>query len=107
MNEEQREIEVFEARRFTKALNKLPTQQLTVVEDEIDKIIDNPEIGQQKKGDLSHLRVHKFKANKQEMLLGYSWIDNELRLYLLSIGSHENFYSDLKKQRKNDLKFMS
>ncbi|MFW1108339.1 type II toxin-antitoxin system RelE/ParE family toxin [Vibrio parahaemolyticus] len=107
MSEEQREIEVFEARRFTKALSKLPTKQLSTVEDEIEKIIANPEIGQQKKGDLSHLRVHKFKVNKQEMLLGYSWVDNELRLYLLSLGSHENFYTDLKKQRKNDLNLIN
>lgn len=107
MSEEQREIEVFEARRFTKALSKLPKKQLSTVEDEIEKIIANPEIGQQKKGDLSHLRVHKFKVNKQELLLGYSWVDNELRLYLLSLGSHENFYTDLKNQRKNDLKLIN
>ncbi len=107
MSEEPRNIEVFEARRFTKALSKLPEKHLVTVEDEIEKIIDNPELGQQKKGDLSHLRVHKFKVNKQELLLGYSWIDNELKLYLLSLGSHENFYTDLKKQRKSDLKLIN
>ncbi|WMO25683.1 type II toxin-antitoxin system RelE/ParE family toxin (plasmid) [Vibrio parahaemolyticus] len=106
MSVEQREIEVFEARRFTKALDKLPKKHLSTVEDEIEKIINEPEIGQQKKGDLSHLRVHKFKVNKQELLLGYSWIDNELKLYLLSLGTHENFYTELKKQRKSDLKLI-
>ncbi|NAW64080.1 type II toxin-antitoxin system RelE/ParE family toxin [Photobacterium halotolerans] len=93
MSEEQREIEVFEARRFTKALSRLPTKQLNIVEDEIEKIIANPKIGQQKTSDLSHLGVHKFKVSKQELLLGYSWINNELRLCLLSLGSHENFYT--------------
>lgn len=99
--------EELETQRFTKALSKLPTKQLSAVEDEIEKMIANPEIGQQKKGDLSHLRVHKFKVNQQELLLGYSWVDNELRLYLLSLGSHENFYSDLKKHRNNDLKLIN
>lgn len=85
-------IDVYQSRRFEKALDKLPTALLRVVEDEIDKIIDNPAIGEQKRGDLSFLRVHKFPLNKQQALLGYSWVKDKLELYLLSIGSHENFY---------------
>lgn len=106
MSEEQNEIEVFESNLFTRQLNKLQTKDLKVVEDEIERVINNPEIGELKKGDLSYLRVHKFKLNGQLVLLGYAWKDAELQLYLLSIGPHENFYDALKERRKADLKLI-
>lgn len=107
MSEEQHEIEVFESSLFSKQLKKLPTHVLKLVEDEIELVIANPEIGEQKKGDLSYLRVHKFKLNSQLVLLGYAWKDAELQLYLLSVGPHENFYDTLKERRKADLKLIS
>lgn len=106
MLEEQHEIEVFESALFAKQLKKLPMSTLKLVEDEIERVIDDPEIGEQKKGDLSYLRVHKFKLKGQLVLLGYSWKDAELQLYLLSVGPHENFYDDLKERRKADLKLI-
>ncbi|EEJ0780948.1 type II toxin-antitoxin system RelE/ParE family toxin [Salmonella enterica] len=102
-----REIDVYQSRRFEKSLSKLPEASLKIVEDEIDRIIDNPLMGVQKKGDLSFLRVHKFQLNNQQVLLGYSWVEDKLELYLLSIGPHENFYTDQKKHRKADLKLIS
>lgn len=104
MSEEQNEIKVYESKRFEKALKKLPEAELKIVEDEIDRIIGKPDIGELKKGDLSHLRVHKFRMNKQQVLLGYSWVENKLEIYLLNIGAHENFYTEMKKKRKMDLK---
>ena len=80
MSEEQNEISVYESRRFEKALKKLSEVELRSVEDEIDRIIADPEIGEQKKGDLSHLWVHKFKLNSKQVLLGYSWVENKLAL---------------------------
>ena len=106
MSDEQNEVKVFETRRFEKALSKLPEPQLKAVENEIDTIIEDPEIGELKKGDLSHLRVHKFKMDSQQVLLGYSWFEEKLELYLLHIGPHENFYQKQKAQRKADLKFI-
>lgn len=104
MSEEQNEIDVYESRRFEKAIKKLTEAQLKVVEDEIEKIIEDPEIGEQKKGDLAFLRVHKFQLDKQLALLGYSWIEDRLEIYLLQLGSHENFYKKMKGQRKVDMK---
>ena len=108
MSEEQtgREIDVYQSRRFEKSLSKLPEAQLKVVEDEIDRIIDNPLLGTQKKGDLSFLRVHKFQLNNQLVLLGYSWLDDKLELYLLSLGPHDTFYTDQKSLRIADLKLL-
>ncbi|WP_159564748.1 type II toxin-antitoxin system RelE/ParE family toxin [Budvicia diplopodorum] len=83
------ETEVYQSNRFEKALGKLPEQLQQRGEDEIDRILDNPELGEQKKGDLSYLRVHKFKLNNQLTLLGYSWVDNKIELYLLNLESHE------------------
>jgi mRNA-degrading endonuclease RelE of RelBE toxin-antitoxin system len=91
MSEEQNKISVYESRRFEKALQKLSETELTIVEDEIDKIIATPEIGEQKKGNLSHLWVHKFKLTTKPVLLAYRWVENKLELYLLNIGPHENF----------------
>ncbi|PHM41283.1 type II toxin-antitoxin system RelE/ParE family toxin [Xenorhabdus szentirmaii] len=99
-------IDVDETRRFSKALSKLPENLLVTVEDEIENIINNPEIGEQKKGDLSFLRVHKFQLNNQLALLGYHWVEEKIELYLLNFGSHENFYQEQKRHRKDDLKFI-
>lgn len=106
MSEEQSSLKVFESRRFEKALGKLPEAELVLVEDEIQKIIDDPEIGELKRGDLSHIRVHKFKVDAQQYLLGYSWVEDKIELYLLQLGSHENFYQKQKAQRKVDLKLI-
>lgn len=101
------DINVYQSRRFEKALNKLPESLLRIVEDEIEKVVNAPDLGEQKKGDLNYLRVHKFQLNNQLTLLGYSWVEDKIELYLLSFGSHENFYQEQKKQRKNDLKVIS
>lgn len=101
-----RKISVYETRRFEKALSKLPDDLLSIVEDEIEKIIDNPAIGEQKRGDLNFLRVHKFQLNNQLVLLGYCWVEDKIELYLLNLGSHENFYREQKRHRKADLKFI-
>ncbi|MBF4426861.1 type II toxin-antitoxin system RelE/ParE family toxin, partial [Vibrio anguillarum] len=48
------------------------------------------------KGDLSFLRVYKFKMVKQLTLLGYSYQDGTVTLELIALGAHENFYRDIK-----------
>ena len=65
----------------------------------IKKLIENPLLGDQKKGDLIFLRVYKFKMLKQLTLLGYSYEDGTVTLELIALGSHENFYRDVKKSR--------
>ncbi len=97
-------IEVFETPTFRKAFKKLPEAEKVLVEDEIDKIIADPDIGERKKGDISYLWVHKFKLNNQLALLGYSWKEERLQLYLMHLGAYENFYRDTKKRRSSDIK---
>ncbi len=97
---------VFESSRFARSLNKLNKVEQAIVEDEIDKVIANPILGAQKKGDLSHLWVHKFKIVTKEWLLGYNWNNGELTIHLLQLGSHENYYDEAKKKRKVDFTLM-
>ncbi len=81
---------------FKKVYKKLHQKQKNAVNDVIRLIIDNPAIGQEKKGDLRGIYVYKFKIHQQELLLAYEW-DPQARI-LLALGVHENFYRDLKKQ---------
>jgi len=101
------EIDVYLSRRFEKKLGSLNQQERDTVDEQIELIIDTPELGEQKKGDLAYLCVHKFRMSNQQYLLGYSWVEQKLELYMLSLGSHENFYDDQKKHRKADLKIIS
>jgi hypothetical protein len=66
-----------------------------MLDKEIKKIATNPEIGQEKKGTLKNIRVHKFHIEKQLFLLAYE-LENDI-LNLIMIGSHENYYRDLSK----------
>lgn len=102
----EKEIEVYQSSRFEKAFNRLTEQDQDSVDGEIDRIIANPEIGERKKGDLSYLWVHKFYMGKQRYLLGYAWQEQKLEIYLLSLGSHENYYDEQKRHRKADLKLI-
>jgi len=88
-------VEVRQMPAFKRAYKRLHKNQLAAMDAAIREIIAHPEIGEPKKGDLAGVFVHKFKINKQEMLLAYEW-DARLRLLLL-LGSHENFYRDLKR----------
>lgn len=81
--------------QFKRAYKKLHSNQKEFVDEAIKAIIDNPKIGEEKKGDLAGVFVYKFKIHHQEMLLAYEWHMRD-RL-LLALGVHENFYRDLKK----------
>lgn len=99
-------IEIYESPTFKKAFKRLSEAHKDLVDDEIGKIEQNPELGERKKGDLAHLWVHKFKLDGRETLLGYSGQAQRLELYLLNLGPHENFYQDSKNRRDADLKLM-
>lgn len=88
---------VLQTPTFKKATKKLKPNQKQDLDDAIRSLIEDPLLGQQKKGDLVYLRVYKFKMVKQLTLLGYSYVDGDVILELLNIGSHENFYRDMKR----------
>ena len=55
--------------QFQRAYKKLHPVQKKEVNQAIREIAENPEIGVKKIADLFDFRVHKFKINKQEVLL--------------------------------------
>ena len=89
---------VLQTRSFSNTVKKLKPSQKKALDNAVAELMENPLIGEQKKGDLAFLRVYKFKINKQLMLLGYSFNRGSLTLELLALGSHENFYRDVKRR---------
>ena len=86
---------------FARAIKKLHDKDKIVVDKAVKAIADNPSIGEEKKGDLAGIFVHKFKINKQEVLLAYQLHPDQsspVSVLLFSIGSHENFYTELKRR---------
>lgn len=90
---------VLQTPTFKKAVKKLRPNQKQGLDLAVKDLMANPDIGEQKKGDLAFLRVHKFKMNKQLTRLGYSFDDGALVLELMALGSHENFYHDIKRKK--------
>jgi len=80
---------------FRKSFKKLYKRQQEEVKKEIKKIVNDPDIGEEKKSELNRVFVHKFKIDQQLTLLAYQF-DPVTRI-LLMLGSHQNFYKDLKR----------
>ncbi len=93
-------MDIVQTNQFNKVYKKLHKNQLDDVNNAINEIIENPMIGEQKKGDLSDIRVYKFKMINQLTLIAYSFEDKTITLTLIAIGSHENFYRDVKREIK-------
>lgn len=91
-------MDIFYKSPFKKFVKKQTRPFQLVIEDETEKIINNPEIGEMKKGDLAGFRVHKFAFQKHEYLVAYKLQDNIIVFYM--ICTHENFYRDLKRYLK-------
>lgn len=88
--------QVLQTPTFKKAVKKLHQNQKKDLDTAVKELLEDPLLGEQKKGDLSFLRVYKFKMNKQLTLLGYSYEDGTVTLALMALGPHENFYRDIK-----------
>lgn len=82
---------------FSKEAKKLHKNQKKDLDQAVNEIVADPSVGEMKKGDLSGVQVYKFKMVGQLTLLAYEFYGDELRLVLLALGSHENFYRGLKK----------
>jgi hypothetical protein len=91
------EIQVFQTPLFSIIKKKLKKNQIKDLDNAVREIIKNPELGEQKKGDLADVWVYKFRMVARENLLAYQW-DEKTRT-LISLGVHENFYRDIKKYK--------
>jgi mRNA-degrading endonuclease RelE of RelBE toxin-antitoxin system len=84
---------------FLRAVKKLHANQKVALDDAVKEIAAQPGAGEEKRGDLSGVFVHKFKMNGLEYLLAYELLPNKQapeEVMLLALGAHENFYRNLK-----------
>ncbi len=81
---------------FVRATKKLHPPQKVDLDEAVRAISADPAIGEAKVGDLAGVRVYKFRLSNQLCLLAYRILDEE-SVKLLTFGSHENFYRDLKR----------
>ena len=88
-------IQVLQSSVFARNYKKLHSNQKYDVEIAINAIVQDPLIGDPKRGDMAGVYIYKFKSQSQLMLLAYEF-DPKTR-HLLLLGTHENFYRDFKR----------
>ncbi|NQT69361.1 MAG: type II toxin-antitoxin system RelE/ParE family toxin [Desulfobacteraceae bacterium] len=91
-------MKILQSRSFERKVKKFSKQEKKRLDNQIRKIIDDPSIGSEKKGDLRGVYVHKFKLQTVQHLLSYRFVGENLELIM--IGPHENYYRDLKSYLK-------
>ena len=92
-------MKIYQSASFEKTVKKMLKPEKVALDREVKKIAENPAIGEEKKGDLKGVFVHKFKLKTTQYLLAYRKIATDLELVM--IGPHENYYRDLKQYLKN------
>jgi len=90
-------MQVVQTNLFKREVKKLHLNQKSDLDTAVKAIMNAPDIGQAKTGDLAGILVYKFKMVDQLTLLAYSYHLQTITLTLLALGTHENFYRDLKK----------
>ena len=88
-------MQVLQQNGFKRAYKKLHPAQRQAVNKAVVVVCENPNLGEQKKGDLADIFVYRFTCNTQLYLLAYTFDPATLTLILL--GTHENFYQELKR----------
>ncbi|MRW92632.1 type II toxin-antitoxin system RelE/ParE family toxin [Duganella sp. FT80W] len=95
---------------FVTFVKKQRKQLQLVIEDAVEEVCANPDIGESKAGDLQGVWVYKFKHNRQDYLMAYRPPPSEeltageidlLFIDFYQVGTHENFYAALKKYLKS------
>jgi mRNA-degrading endonuclease RelE of RelBE toxin-antitoxin system len=92
-------MKAYQPRSFEKKAKKMSRPEKDSLDREIRKIAEAPNIGEEKKGDLRGVFVHKLKLKTTQYLLAYRRVGGDLELVM--IAPHENYYRDLKQYLKN------
>ncbi len=92
-------MKIIQSRSFKNKIKWFKRQEKELLDNQIRIIINNPAIGDKKKGELRDIYVHKFKIKNTQYLLSYRF--NNKVLELIMIGPHENYYRDLKTLMKS------
>ncbi len=89
---------ILQSRSFERKVKKFTKREKNTLNEQIRRIMDNPFIGSEKKGDLRGVYVHKFKLQTVQYLMAYRFVGEDLELVM--IGPHENYYRELKSYLK-------
>jgi len=93
-------MKIYQSRIFEKKVKKMSKADKGALDREVRRIAENPNVGEEKKGDLKGVFVHKFKLKTHVFLLSYR--KTGANLELIMIGPHENYYRDLKSYLKSN-----
>jgi len=91
-------MKIYQSRLLEKKVKKLTKVEKEALDREVRNIAENINIDEEKKGDLKGVFVRKFKIKTDLYLLAYRKCGADLELIM--IGSHENYYRDLKSYLK-------
>ena len=89
-------MRVQETPSFRRQVKRLRPNQKADLDRAISELANKPLSGDQKRGDLSWVRVWKCHLVGQLSLLAYEYRPADDLIVVHAIGSHENFYRDLK-----------
>jgi hypothetical protein len=78
---------IYQSRSFAQKVKKMLKEEKEILDQEVRRIAQNPSIGDEKKGDLTGVFVHKFKIKTTQYLLAYRKVGQDLELVM--IGPHE------------------
>jgi mRNA interferase RelE/StbE len=92
-------MRIFQSRSFEKKVKKMSKSEKDALDREVKRIAEDSSLGEEKKGDLKEVFIHKFKLKTTQYLLAYRKVGGDLELVM--IGPHENYYRDLKQYLKN------
>jgi len=92
-------MKIFQSRSFERKIKKFSKSQKLQLDKQVRRILEDPAIGSEKKGDLRGIHVHNFKLKTIQYLLAYRIAGENLELIM--IGPHQNYYRDLKKYIKS------
>jgi mRNA interferase RelE/StbE len=91
-------MKIYQSRSFENKVKKMPKSNKAALDLEVKRIAKDPSLGEEKKGDLKGVFVHKFKLRAEQYLLAYRKVGEDLELVM--VGPHENYYRDLKEYLK-------
>ena len=71
-------MKVLQSRSFEQKVKKLDKSQKLLLDQQIKRIVEDPNIGTEKKGDLRGIYICKFKIKTVQYLLAYRVVDENL-----------------------------
>ena len=87
-------MRVIQSGTFEKRVRRFRKQEKTILDRQVRRIVKDPSVEQEKRGDLRGIFVYKFKIHATQYLLSYRMANSDT-LELIMIGPHENYYRDL------------